>query len=142
MQKRLVPVLCFVVLVLSVLACEGGTSGSVMNSSETCRISGNGGECEGKFGKLSGTYGKDIEDDSISSMDVIDVEVRVLVESGSVKVSVEGTGGEVSSVQATSNQPAMLMGVAEGDFEGFEITFEALDGEAVNIRYTITYQIR
>jgi hypothetical protein len=134
--------MCFVVLILSVLACEGGTSGSVMNSSETCRISGNRGECEGKFGILSGTFGKDIEDESISSMDVIDVEARITVESGSVKVSVEGPSGEVSSVQVTPNQPATLVGVAEGDFESFEVTFEALEGEAVNIRYTIAYQIR
>ncbi len=142
MRKRWVPLLCFMMVVLTILACEGATSGSVTGSTETCRMTGNGGECEGKFGKLSGTYGADIEDENIFSMDVIDVEVQVSVESGSVKVSVEGRDGEVSSVQATPNQPATLVGVTEGDFDGFEVTFEALDEEARNVQYKISYQIR
>lgn len=142
MKMRLVPILCFAVLCMAVLACEGGTSGSVVNSSQTCRSSGDHVECEGKFGKLSGTYGEDIEDATISSTDTIDVEMYVTVESGSVQVSVQGPGGEVTSVQAGSNQPATLVGVAEGDFESFKVTFEALDDQATNIRYTISYWIR
>ena len=71
MKMRMVPVLCLIVLCMAVLACGGGTSGSVINSSQTCRSSGDHVECEGKFGKLSGTYGEDIEDATISSFDTI-----------------------------------------------------------------------
>jgi hypothetical protein len=141
-KNRFVPILSLVVIFVAVLACEGGTSGSVMNTSQTCEIIGNRGECQGKLGKLSGTYGKDIEDEGISSFDVIDVELSVTVESGSVKVSIQGPDNEISSAQAGPNQPATLVGVAEGDFDGFEIQFEALDGEAVNVRYNLVYQIR
>jgi hypothetical protein len=105
-------------------------------------MTGNGGECEGKIGKLSGTYGIDIDDENIFSMDVIDVEIEISVESGSVKVSVEGPDGEVSSSQAAPNQPATLIGTAEGDFDGFEVVFEALDEDARNIKYIISYRIR
>ncbi len=141
MERRFIPVLCLAFVFMAVLACEG-TSGSVMNSSQNCQSVGNRRECEGKFGKLSGTYGIDIEDDNISSIDVIDVEVRVTVESGSVKIFVQGPGGELSSVQVRPGQPATLVGVAEGDFDGFELTFEALDEEVLNVNYHLFYQIR
>jgi hypothetical protein len=142
MKRRLIPVLCFTVLLIAVMACEGGTSGSVTNSSQTCHSTGNQGGCEGKFGKLSGTYGKVIEDDSIFMTDGIDVEARVTVESGSVKVSVTGSDGRIASAEARPGQPATLIGTAEGDDGGFRITFEAVDDQAVNVRYNITYQIR
>ncbi len=35
-----------------------------------------------------------------------------------------------------------LIGVASGEFDGFEVVFEALDGEATGITYQITYQVR
>jgi hypothetical protein len=142
MKKRWIPVLCFACVLIAVLACEGGTSGSVTNSSETCQSTGVRGGCEGKFGKLSGTYGKEIEDDSISSTDVIDVEARVTVESGSVNVSVKGADDQVSSAQAKPGQPATLVGVADGDFGSFTVTFEAVGEQATNVRYNISYQIR
>jgi hypothetical protein len=142
MRKSFFPVMCLAVLLMAVLACEGGTSGSVMNSSQHCQSVGTSGECEGKFGKLSGTYGLEIENDEISSTDQLDLQVWVSVESGSVKVSVQGSDGEVSSAQANPNQPATLVGVAEGDFGAFKVTFEALDEEATTIQYEIAYRIQ
>ena len=142
MRKRAIPALCFAVIFLAILACEGGTSGSVMNSSQRCQSTGNRGECEGKFGKLRGTYNLEIEDDEISSADLINLEARVSVESGTVRVSVQGSGGEISSEQASPDRAATLVGVAEGDFGAFEVTFEALEEEAITVRYNISYQIR
>jgi hypothetical protein len=141
MKKRAIPALCLTVIFIAVLACEGGTSGSVTNSNQTCQSTGNRGGCEGKFGKLRGTYSLEIEDDEISSVDLINVEARVSVESGTVKVSVQGSDGEVSSVQASPDRAATLIGVVEGDFGAFEVTFEALDEEAITVRYNISYQI-
>jgi hypothetical protein len=142
MKKRTIPALCLACVFMAVLACEGGASGSVTNSSQTCQSIGNVVGCEGKFGKLRGTYSLEIEDDEISSADLIDVEARVSVESGTVKVSLQGSGGEVSSVQASPDRAATLVGVAEGDFGAFKITFEALEDEAITVRYNISYQIR
>ena len=142
MKNKTIPALCLAVVFMAVLACEGATSGSVTNSSQTCQSTGNRGGCEGKFGKLRGTYSLEIEDDEISSFDLIDVEARVSVESGSVKVSMQGSGDEVSSAQASPNQPTTLVGVVEGEFGSFKLTFEALDEEAVTVRYNISYEIR
>jgi hypothetical protein len=142
MRRKWIPVLCLTCIFIAVLACEGGTSGSVTNASQTCQSASDRGECEGKFGRLSGTYGKAIEDDSIFSMDVVDVEARVTVESGSVKVSLEGTDGQIASAEAHPGQPATLIGTAEGDSGGFTVTFESISDQASNVRYNISYQVR
>lgn len=142
MYKRYVPIVCLIAILLSSLACEGGTSGSVVGSGETCRAESGGGVCEGTFSKLSGTYGKDIEDDDIMSGDLIDVEVEVSVESGSVRISVESSEGGKVSTDAEPGQPGTLIGVADGEFEKFTVTFEATEGEARNVTYTINYRIR
>ena len=141
-MRRYIPVFCLLVVILTNLACEGGTSGSVIGSGETCRASGNDGVCEGTFKKLSGTYTKDIENDSIFSGDEIDVEVYVSVESGAVRVSLTSPEGETVHADAQPGQNMRLVGVAEGTFDGFEVTFEALDDQANNVTYKITYQIQ
>ena len=142
MLKHLVPVLCLMSLLLASLACGGGTSGSVVGSGETCRSVGGAGVCEGTYRKLSGTYGKDIEHDYIRSGGQIDVEVEVSVESGSVQISVESPSGGKVSAQAKPGQPGSLVAVAVGELEKFTVTFEATEGEAQNVAYKISYQIR
>lgn len=138
-QRYWIPILLLTALLAS---CAGGTSGSVLGSRESCRISAGSGTCEGTFNKLKGTYGKDIEDESIYSGDAIDVEVQASVESGPVRISVESPEGEVAFVEISPRNSGTLIGVASGEFEGFEVVFEALEGEAADITYQINYQVR
>lgn len=135
---------CVLILLLTALlaSCAGGTSGSVLGSRESCRINAGSGSCEGTFSTLKGTYGKDIEDEAIFSGDAIDVEVQSSVESGPVRISVESPSGEVTFIEILSGNSGTLIGVASGEFDGFEVVFEALDGEATGITYQITYQVR
>ena len=135
---------CVLILLLTALlaSCAGGTSGSVLGSRESCRINAGSGSCEGTFSTLKGTYGKDIEDEAIFSGDAIDVEVQSSVESGPVRISVESPSGEVTFIEILSGNSGTLIGVASGEFDGFEVVFEALNGEATGIIYQITYQVR
>lgn len=142
MLRRAVPFLPLVMILLSILACEGGTSGSVTGSSQSCQWGTNIGVCDGEFKKLTGTYGIDIENDDISSGDAIDVQAKVSVESGVVNVSVESPEGRISSLQVSADHPGELIGQAEGDFGTFEVKFEAVDGDAENIVWSISYQVR
>jgi len=138
-QRYMIPILLFTALLTS---CAGGTSGSVFGSRESCRSSAGSGTCEGTFNKLKGTYGKDIEDESVFSGDAIDVEVRASVESGPIRISMESPEGEVTFIEISSGDSGTLLGVASGEFDGFEVVFEALEEEATEITYQITYQVR
>lgn len=129
-------------LLLAALACASGTSGGVIGSGESCRSTNGTGYCEGTYKKLSGTYGKEIEDDALSSGDAIDVQVQVSVEEGGVRLSLTAPDGSVASVDASPGNAATLSGVAEGDFGSFEVTFEALEGSAGGVHYRIDYQVR
>ncbi len=91
---------------------------------------------------MNGTYGKDIEDEFIFGGDEVEVTVQAAIESGSVRISVESPVGEVTSIDVSPGSPGTLVGIAEGEFDGFEVTFEALDGEATGIEYRIDYQVR
>jgi len=138
-QRHWIPILLLTVLLTS---CAGGTSGSVLGSRETCRISAGSGSCEGTFSTLKGTYGKDIEDEAIFSGDAIDVEVQASVENGPIRISVESPDGTVTFIEILTGNSGTLIGVASGEFDGFEVVFEALEGEATGITYQITYQVR
>lgn len=138
-QRYWIPILLLTALLGS---CAGGTSGSVIGSKESCSSSAGSGICEGTFNKLKGTYGKDIEDESVFSGDAIDVEVRASVESGPIRISVESPDSEVTFIEISSGNSGTLLGVALGEFDGFEVVFEALEGEAADITYQITYQVR
>lgn len=141
MRKRVWLVLFLVLLIVLSTACEGGTSGSVVGSRESCSSRGGSGTCKGSWRKLSGTYGQDIEDEWISGGEAITVKAQVSVESGTVRVSVESPDDQVSSVDVAPGKPATLVGIAEGAFEEFEVRFEAVEGEATGISYEIAYQL-
>ncbi|MEA1976431.1 MAG: hypothetical protein U9N80_00870 [Chloroflexota bacterium] len=138
-QRHWLPILLLAALLTS---CAGGTSGSVLGSRESCFINAGSGSCEGTFSTLKGTYGKDIEDNAIFSGDAIDVEVQASVESGPVRISVESPGGEITFIEILSGNSGTLIGVSSGEFDGFEVVFEALEGEATDVTYQITYQVR
>ena len=135
-------VLWITIASVALTACAGGTSGSIVGGRENCRINGGVGYCEGKFNRLNGIYGMDIEDDFIFGGDQVDVTVDATVESGTVRVSVEAPNGSVASLDVTPDSPGTLIGIAEGQFDGFEVTFEAIGGEATGIEYRIDYQAR
>jgi hypothetical protein len=139
-MKRAIWTFSCLALILALIACEGGTSGSVIGSSSSCRQGGRGGSCEGRYRTLRGSYGEDVEIEGFSSSNQVQVEVEVAVESGSVRVSIETPEGERPSVDAAPGQPARLLGVAVGEMDGFEVRFEAVDGEASGVSYTIGYE--
>ena len=141
-MRNSVRVTWLVLAMMLVTACAGGTSGSVVGGRENCRINGGVGFCEGKFNRLNGTFGKDIEDDFIFGGDQVDVTVEASVESGSVRISVEAPNGDVTSVDITPDSPGTLVGIAEGEFDGFEVTFQALGEEATGVQYRIDYLAR
>jgi hypothetical protein len=122
-------------------ACEGGTSGSVVGSRQSCNYRMGSGTCKGSYRKLSGTYSEDIENDGIYASDAIQVRVEVSVESGVVRVSIKSPDGEVLSVDASPAQPATLTGIAGGFSEEFRVQFQAVDGEAAGVSYDIAYQV-
>jgi hypothetical protein len=134
--------LSLILVVLMVAACTGGTSGSILNSSQNCKTGGGTGSCTGRIGKLNGTYGMNIEDGDIFSGDPVEIEITVSVESGLVEVSVEDPDGKRYSIQVEPGDQATLLGVSTGGFDGFEITFQAVDGQAQNLSYDLIYQSR
>jgi hypothetical protein len=140
-NKRIYPILAITLLAAVLIACEGGTSGSIVGGRESCTHRGSSGVCDGTWKKLAGTYGKDVENESISSGDAVDVQVQVSVESGKVRVSLQSPDGEESSVEVEPGKAATLSGMAEGSFEEFEVRFEAVEGEASGVAYTISYQV-
>lgn len=141
-MRRATWMLLATTLVLVLVACEGGTSGSVIGSSSSCRHGGQGGSCEGRYRTLRGTYGQDIDVEGLSSFDEVQVEVEVAVDSGDVRVSIETPDGDRPTEDARPGQPARLLGVASGETDGFEVRFEAVDGEASGVSYTILYEFQ
>lgn len=141
-MRKAIWMLLTLVMVLALVACEGGTSGSVVGSSSSCRQGGGSGTCQGRYRTLRGTYGEDIEDESISSFDEVQVKVDVSVEAGSVRVSIETPDGERPSALAEPGQPATLVALASGEMDGLEVRFEAVDGEATGVSYTIQYELQ
>ena len=125
---------------LVVAACTAGTSGSILSSSQSCKTGGGAGSCTGRIGKLTGTYGMDIEDEDIFSGAPVEVEITVSVEIGLVEVSVEDPDGQRYSIQVEPGDQESLLGVSTGEFDGFEITFQAIDGQAQGLSYELIYQ--
>jgi len=137
----LVWIVALALIVVSVTACEGGTSGSVISSRQSCSHRGDSGSCKGSYRKLSGTYSEDIENDRIFYGDGIQVKAEISVESGMVRVSVESPDGTVSSVEVGSGKVGTLEGMAKGLSEEFVVRLQAVDGEAAGVTYEIIYEI-
>lgn len=139
MLKKTITLLSLSILLLLLSACEGATSGSVRNSSQSCRTGGGRGSCEGRMGRLSGTYGIDVEDDSISPGDTIMLDVSVSVETGNLRVFFEDPDGQVMSVEVAPGVPGQLSGYVEGEFDGFGIGFQALSESVEGVGYSLEY---
>lgn len=144
MNKGRYPVRILTLVVLSVLlvlgaACEGGTSGSVSGSRQRCSSGSRAGECSGSFNKLSGTYSLDVENESVVSS--AEVEVSAAVESGALRVYLKTPDGETTGVDVPAGGSATLRGTAKGEWDGFRVYFEAVEGEAEGVTYEISYQV-
>jgi hypothetical protein len=125
------------VLVLGT-ACEGGTSGSVSGSRQRCSARGSSGQCSGSFKRLSGTYSLDIENERVVSS--AEVEVQASVESGGLKVYVKTPEDGTNSVEVPAGGSATLRGVAKGEWDGFRVYFQAVEGEVEGVTYELSYR--
>jgi hypothetical protein len=129
----------FLAILVLCAACEGGTHGSVTGSRQRCSSKFRQGRCSGSFKKLSGTYSVDVENDSVVSK--AEVEVLAAVESGPLKVYVKTPDDETKSVNILSGKSATLSGLVKGEWDGFRVYFEAVEGEAEGVTYEITYHV-
>ena len=128
----------FVLLVLGA-ACEGGTSGSVSGTRQRYSRKSRAGECSGSFNKLSGTYSLDVENESVVSS--AEVQVLAAVEVGALRVYLKTPDGETTSVDVSAGGSATLRGTAKGEWDGFRVYFEAVEGSVEGVTYEISYQV-
>jgi hypothetical protein len=126
------------VLIATMLACE--SSGSATNSRKSCSSSGNSGTCEGSFGSLTGKYSQELGTDALSG-NLVNMDGTFAVESGSLRVWIIDKNGAEADVLVTPGEPASLSGITETSMDGFTVYFEAVDGEAAGITYTVNYRV-
>jgi hypothetical protein len=121
-------------------ACSGqGSSGSVHGRSGSYYRNDEGGQAEVHFDRIKGTYYESFEI-SIKNDDWVNVNLDASVGKGRVRVFLKGPQDEVSEVLITPGQPGKLSGLAAvWSTETFHIYFEALDGEAEDIFYSLHY---
>lgn len=136
-MKKLLAAFLIFLLALSIAGCEGGTSGSVSGSSQSCSTDSSGGTCQGKFNKLSGTYSEDIP--MSQTANAVQVDVTASVDEGSVRVYLVDPDGEQKSAIAKPNAPASVSGLADGFIDTFRVYFEAVDGSAKGVTYNLTF---
>ncbi len=136
-MKKLPITLLIFFLAFLVFACEGGTSGSVSGSGQSCTSNGSGGVCEGSYAKLSGTYSEDIEVSGVT--DEVLVDVTASVDEGSVRVYLVDPDGNKTGAVAKPGAPVSVSGSAEVSLDAFSVYFEAVDGKAAGVKYNIQY---
>jgi len=136
-QKWLLIALALMLAVLT--ACEG-TSGSVTGSRQSCKHTISGGSCKGGFRKLSGTFGEDIESETLFSGDEVRVQIEVSVESGPLRVFVKSAGNQETAITVRPGETGRLTGIAEASSDKFEVYFQALEDEATGISYQLAYK--
>jgi hypothetical protein len=131
--------LVVLVLVVSISACGDGTSGSVMGSRQSCSSGMGGGSCKGSYKKLSGTYSADVEMARTGFFSV-KAEVSVSVDSGPLRVYLVAPDGTEASATVKPGSPGTVSGEAEVFHDSFRVYFEALEGEARGVEYSVTYE--
>lgn len=138
--KRALFWLILAVLVVGTVGCEGGTHGSAWGSRLSCSHKVGGGSCKGSYKKISGTVSADVE--GVRNVSSAQVEVETSVESGPLRVYILTPDETESSVTVRSGSTARLTGTAKSTgFKKFRVYFEAVEGEASGIKYTITYTL-
>ncbi len=131
--------LAVLVLVVSISACGNGTSGSVMGSRQSCSSGMGGGSCKGSYKKLSGTYSADIGMARVGFFSV-KADVSANVDSGPIRVYLVAPDGTEASATVRPGSPGTVSGEAEVFHDSFRVYFEALEGEAQGVKYSVTYE--
>ena len=124
-------------VILSLSGCDSG--GSVMFARNSCSSSSSkgGGHCNGRFGKLKGTYGQDM---SINrNTHSIRVKINASVENGRIRVYLKDPEEKETGMTLSPGQSGQLSGTAAGWSDHFVVYFQALDGEAKDIKYEVTF---
>ena len=139
-MKKLILLCLLIVLSLSLIACTGeGVSGAAIGHSGRSSHNPQGGKAEGSYNKIKGTYPASYEI-SIVNNDVIFVEITAAVETGALNVYLKGPDGEVTEMTLAAGESGTLSGAAEVSMnEEFRIYYEAVNGEAEGITYTMSY---
>ena len=139
MYKKLL--LFFIILMMGLSACSGGTAGSVTGSQQSCR--GGSGEviCDGRINKLSGTYNFEVETGFFNEGDAVLVEAYFISTIGSMKVSVEAPDGSLTEAEVVPGEIGVLLGLATVessiDENTIPITLQAVDGDVEGITFEI-----
>jgi hypothetical protein len=131
--------LAVLVLVVGISACGDGTSGSVMGRHQSCSSGMGGGSCEGSYKKLLGTYSADIEM-ARAGFHSVKAEVSANVDSGPIRAYLVAPDGAEASATVRPGSPGMVSGEAEVFHDNFRVYFEALEGEARGVKYSVTYE--
>jgi hypothetical protein len=131
-------VLVLALLLVASTACEGGTSGSVMGSRSSCSSRMAGGSCKGSYRRLSGTYSLDVE--TARTPSEVLVTVSASVETGPVRVYLRAEDGTETSSEARPGAPVTISGLAGRTADGFRVYFEAIEGQASGVSYTVEYE--
>lgn len=139
-MKKYFPIHLLMLVALSLSACTGeGISGTASGSSQKYHVSDEEGSAEGGYNKIMGTYPAEFEI-SIINDDVVTVEISASVEVGRLRVYLKDPDGAIVDVYIEPGQSGILTGQAAVHFdETFRIYFEAVDGEAHGISYTMNF---
>ena len=122
------------------MACTGeGVSGAAIGHSERSSHNPQGGKAEGSYTKIKGTYSATYEI-SIVNNDVIFVEITAAVETGALHVYLKGPDGVITEMTLAGGESGTISGTADVSMnEEFRIYYEAVNGEAEGITYTMSY---
>ena len=139
-MRKFTAIFSTLIFALLLAACSGqGTSGSVHGSSGSYYVNDDGGQADVHYEGIKGTYYEEFEI-SIKNDGIVSVNLEASVGQGRVRVFLKGPQDEVSQVLISPGQTGTLNGLAAVLVdETFHIYFEALDGEAGDISYSVQY---
>lgn len=139
-MKKKIWLFFVLLLMLMLAACTGeGTSGSAYGHGQKHLANDRGGTVEGDFNRVKGTYPSSYEV-SIYNKDFVNVDITVGVETGRLRVFLKSPDGSTPELFLKPGETGRLTGAARvwAD-ESFVVYFEAQDGEAEGITYSMVY---
>jgi hypothetical protein len=138
-MKKVLLCLMAAAMVIAILGCNEGTSGSVVGSRMSCSGGSlKGGSCKGGFKKPTGTDSADIEV-ARSSIHSAMAEVTASVEEGPIRVYLVAPDGTETDTEVRPGSSATISGPARGHIDEFRVYFEALEGTASGVSFTVSY---